>query len=170
MKTHFTRPSPASGVQQLRELPPFLVGACLLLLLGTGCWDSAPAPPPTVTITLPGGVTCSNQLGVSVTAVMVDDVGSGSKKLQATVCLTCGEAPLVGVSNVVGSLFNADGMAFVAPHPSLNPVRFPPTDARGCTAFTGPRHMPDLSGKSFKVTVVDAAGTKVSEGTAAVTD
>ena len=127
-----------------------LLACCIVLV-------SCPSTTPTVTISLPGGASCTGTVGCTVTAVIAPDPNA-RPVLTITVCVTCDGTPLAGVTGVTGTIVSD------VPIPSnvRNPTTFGATGANGCTSVRYVVRNSVLRGQTVNVNVVDTSGASVA--------
>lgn len=134
-----------------------VLGSTLLL---TGC-----PPPPPVTVTLPGGITCAGTLDASVTASIAPEPGTLRPKLTARVCVTCNDTPLGGVSGITAAFVSSVPLPATIP---ATPITLDATASNGCVSKSYILPTDSIRGQQVTVTVVDAAGTTVSTDTGTI--
>lgn len=143
----------------------------VISLIFTGCNSSGGSSKGTtapVTITFPGGKTCtSGNENISFEAWVETEQGSGYPMLNVKICITCSGTGLSGITGITGQL--EDDVQGIPP--TLNGVQtFTATNQNGCTTKRFRRVPSALAGKKFRVTVVDSSGGKLKDDTVEIED
>jgi hypothetical protein len=117
-----------------------------------------------VTVSLPGGATCTGQVTADVTASIQPEPGTGRVRLDVKVCVLCNGQPVAGVTGITAAFKSEVPLPPNVP-PSLT---FTATDANGCVTRSFILPNDRLRGQQVVVTVVDASGGTVTTSTVTI--
>jgi hypothetical protein len=133
-----------------------------LLLLSAFLFGGCPGG--SVTVTLPGGATCTGNVTTDVTASIQPEPGTGRVRLDVKVCVLCSGAPVAGVTGITATFISE-----VPLPPNVPPnLTFPATDAKGCVTRSFILPNDRLRGQQVTVTVVDDSGATVTTSTVTI--